>query len=153
MKRNAFVEEVSLRPEVPYRELIIYDGLWNFEPRRGVVGLTGRCHLTIYQKGDIILGISHEAEGLNGTTGPTMGQGAVEIWTAVKDIHPSKYYAFVQGHNGYYEYVNLHENIGKPMGLHRGFLTYIISLDETTGWTASWSPAGTLQEVLERHLS
>lgn len=127
MQRHSFVQEKALRPKVLFREYLVEEGIWDY---MGHIHRS-KCHLTVYRKADMILAIAHETpenKGLN------LGDGARYFWKGVKESFEANSHICIQGHNGYYEYVEVF-----PQG--KGYMG-----------DAKWSPAGTLQEVLERHL-
>jgi hypothetical protein len=148
MKRQAFVEERDLRPKVPYRDLLITDGVVNYEVSSRHWN-QGRCRLTFYRKDGKVLAIAHEVEGF---TGPTIGEGAVYIWHVVKNTFPQDECIFVQGHNGFYEYVTLHERELEVKSDPFNLTYMVVNVSRQPRYYATWSPAGTLEEVLERHL-
>ena len=139
MKRLAFVEEKELRPEIPFRECIVHDAVLQYSTNEG----NSSCLLTIYKKGDTVLGIVHES-GLPSKL--NIGQGAKFYWPDLRSRY-SKSMICVQGHNGHYEYVSLGaeiENQGSNINLNYG---------RPGNARVTWYPAGTLEEVLERHLA
>jgi len=142
MKRVDFIQNKSPRPLIPYKEYFLVDGdLYYFRGSQKSL-----AHVTAYQKGDIILAIAHEAEA-NG--GMNIGQGAQWLWMSFINTYASNKYVFVQGWNGVYEYVKFEYSPKEGRG--DGFWPQLVGGLEK-GPNITWHPAGTLEEVLERHL-
>ena len=138
MRRVTFVEEKVLRPEIPYREYIVHDAVLQYTTLEGA----SSCLLTIYKKGDTVLGIAHESGQRSQLN---IGEGAKYFWPDLKSRY-DKNMICVQGYDGHYQYVSLGaeiENHGTNVRLNYG---------RPGNARVVWYPAGTLQQVLERHL-
>lgn len=140
MKRDAYIENKNLRPAIPYREYIIYDNEFVYNITRPYVC----CHLTIYQKGEKVMGIAHESSKQRIRSEVTIGEGATVIWEWVKNNFPAKEHIFVQGHNGYYEYVTIQPSYEEDGGAFMGISRMSILHQPK----AHWSHAGTIEDVL-----
>ncbi len=151
MKRHIFVQEDSLRPEIPFRDLLIFDGIVIFEQDPRIIRRPSSFQLTVYKKSDTVVAIAHEAPQ---NRGMTIGEGAISIWHYVEQWVKDNVIAqekapniiSVQGHNGFYEYVKQ-----KPPTWPTGRIIIMGTPDAHEKY--DWIPAGDLQEVLERHLS
>ena len=143
MKRHSFIQEEQLRPQIPYRELITKEVVVEYQTgRRSIFGaITSRALLTLYEKNDIVVAILHETPSNRGVT---IGQGASVIWPQIKSNYASKKTLIsVQGHEGKYEYVTIYAEQLEPKDL-----TVLVSKETKV----SWSPAGALSEIIEKHL-
>ena len=135
MKRYDYMENKNPRPMVPYQEYHLFDGIFKYH--RGPFG--SQCHLALYKNGDTILGIAHESEE---NPKRTIGASAHVLWRSVSDQYVADKYIFVQGWEGVYEYVKFGTS---------GFAGRR-SINQISDPVVSWHPAGTLEEVLQRHL-
>jgi len=139
MKRTVFIEEKELRPEVPFQEYIVHDAVLHYSTLEG----QSECRLTIYKKGEKILTIAHES---GGKTALSIGEGAKYFWPDLKSRY-DKNMICVQGHNGYYEYVSLGTDIEKDR-----YGNAMLNWGHPGYSRVTWYPAGTLEQVLEKHL-
>ena len=93
------------------------------------------------------MSIAHEDNYVK--SGLTIGESVREILRYTREYTVGKKHIFVQGHNGIYEYVK--EKCLNVPGLERRWLPLLVIMNPAHE-SYEWSPAGSLDEVLERHL-
>lgn len=148
MKRYEYIENKNPRQLLPYQRLLLFDGIFKFF--QGSIPST--CLLTVYEKDGLVLAIAHEAEE---KPRRTIGELAHTLWRTASSHFPSDKYIFVQGWNGVYEYVKFSYPETPPLSFGEGGFPMgrIIEIKGRGLADPSWHPAGTLEEVLNRHLA
>lgn len=155
MRRHAFVREEQLRPEIPFRKFIIFDGVINYGQASLLTTRLSSCQLTVYKRNDTILAIAHEDPA---NRGATIGEGALSIWSHVdswvqnnvnhQEVNLNM--VRIQGHDGFYEYIKPKPPKFPIQNDSRIFV--IAGMSSHAHDKYEWTAAGTLEEVLERHL-